>query len=192
NLGTGVWEQFDDKGNKTSEIHYTIIEKEGKKESVKHGPELRWINHVCVQKTMFEMGLQNGVHEQFYNDGTLKERLYFKEGKLEKESYYYHPDGKLKRYEERVHPSETSRRGHWIRNFHTDGSLTYKGFYENDKRITESQYVEGKMTRWDLHDLLSVSFTPDGAVASFHISGMANQPIFEVFYYQNGALRKMG
>lgn len=192
NLGVGVWEQFDDKGNKTSEIHYTIIEKDGKKESVKHGVEMRWVKNVCVQKTRFHFGLQEGLHEQFYNDGTLKERLFFKEGKLDKESYYYHPDGKLKRFEERIHPSDTVRRGHWIQNFHTDGVLTYKGFYEKDKRITESQFVDGQIHRWDLHDLLNVSYAPNGTVTSFQIAGLANRPIFEVFYYQNGAIRKMG
>ena len=193
NLKNGIEQRFDTEGNKTYEVYYEVVEKEGTRISQKKGTETYWDKNGTKTTVEWENGLQNGASKSYYANGQLEKIMHFKDGKL---------DGRYQTFYENGNPKEdlnkTLWKGSgnpenlgWNTTYDESGKIKRK-FYAlgNSKNIVEYNFENGIRKELNVNNVFSLNFSEVGKLSSVQWQS-PSRPMLTYHLFSNQMLRRI-
>ena len=193
NLKSGIEQRFDTEGNKTYEVYYEVVEKEGTRISQKKGTETYWDKNGTKTTMEWENGLQNGASKSYYANGQLEKIMHFKDGKL---------DGRYQTFYENGNPKEdfnktlwkgsgNSENLGWNTTYDESGKIKRK-FYAlgNSKNIVEYNFENGIRKELNVNNVFSLNFSDAGNLSSVQWQS-PSRPMLTYHLFSNQKLRRI-
>lgn len=118
----------------------------------------------------FDLGVEEGLEEEFYSNGTPAFKIFYSVGFKEGQCLSWYPNGKLKSDEHYLHNLLNGKRALYFEN----GQIAYQGNYSQEKKI-------GSHSMWNKEGILlaEASYDKDKPHGIFRE------------YYENGTLKRM-
>lgn len=186
NLKNGLEERFDKEGNKTYEVLYEIVDKDGQKVSQKTGTETYWEKNNIKTTVEWKEGMQNGVTKSYYANGQLEKIMHFKDGKLHGSYQTFYENGQLKEDYNKYWGYGSSIETGWNTVYDESGNITRK-FYadEKGKSIIGHNFENGKRKEMGVNNIFKLTFSETHQLNAVHWTNWVGASLgFDLFSNQ--------
>ena len=191
----GKEQSFDAEGNLTVEVGYGPCTKDSVLVSCKQGVQRTWRKGVLTSETIFVDDREQGVRKGWFEDGKPMAVYEVSDGYFSGPYEEYWKNGKLKEKGQYVKLNGAGRKqSHvgWRFHYNEEGLLVAKSLYDTlDEAKVVINYSGNNIVSFDFYRNFSITSFPDSGVKSMVFNSYYGMPYFGVYYYRNGAQRKV-